>query len=95
MVVDDFNGVRIAARPTETDAPLIVHANTVLPRAIAEQLFQMISGRQSEFVQAHRRIDEAEFPEHDAPQFRRKRPNRLALPEALGIAIGEAANHVK
>lgn len=66
----------------------------MLPRAITVQLLKPIPRWHAQFVQAHRGIDVAELAEHHAPKFRRERPNQLALPQALGIAVGEAANHL-
>jgi hypothetical protein len=39
MVVNDFNGVRIAVAPDETETPLIVYSNAVLALSPAMQRF--------------------------------------------------------
>jgi hypothetical protein len=35
MIVDDFDFMRVAVSPSETDSPLIVDANAVAPGALA------------------------------------------------------------
>lgn len=93
MVVDDLDRFSVAARPAEADAPLIVDADAVPPRAPTDERLESIPGRHSEFIEPDGRIHDAELPEHDAAEVGRVAPDRFALPEALGVAVSEAANH--
>lgn len=95
MVVDDLDRFSVAARPAEADAPLIVDADAVLPGAPADELLEPVPRRHAEFVEPDRRVQHAEFPEHDAAEVGREAPDGLALPEALGVAVGEAADHAE
>ena len=93
MIVDDFDVIGIASGPPEADAPLVVDANTVLTVAIAFELLEAIARRCPEILEPHRRVYVAELSEHDAAEVRRKATNVLALPEALGVAVGEVLDH--
>ena len=44
------------------------------------------------FVEADGGVHEAELAEHDGAQVSREAPHGLALPEAFGVAVGEAAD---
>lgn len=45
MVINDFHILCTGVRPTKTDPPLIVDANTELTRPIAFKRFKMVAGR--------------------------------------------------
>jgi hypothetical protein len=61
MVVNDRNLVGIAILPPEADAPLLVHADTVLAGAIAPELLQSIPRRDAEIVELLGRIHRHKF----------------------------------
>ncbi len=44
--------------PDKADAPLLIDADTVLPRPIASQFFQSIAGRQMQIPQFHGAIED-------------------------------------
>lgn len=45
MVVNQFNAMGMALDPLETNPPLVIHANAVLPCTIAAQPFQAVAWR--------------------------------------------------
>ena len=51
VIVHDFNVVSVAVSPHETETPLIVNPNAVLPRSVAMQCFQAIAGRSCQVAQ--------------------------------------------
>jgi len=51
MIIYDLYVVRVTFFPTETDAPLVVNANAVLPLTIALQRLQVIAGRNPQIVE--------------------------------------------
>jgi len=57
MVINNFNGLRIAVFPGEADAPLIINPNAVLPGPVAFQGFQTISGRHAHIIQSFRAVE--------------------------------------
>ncbi len=52
MVVDDLNVVRVAAAPSETDPPLVVDSDAVLPAPVALERLQPVARRYAQVVQA-------------------------------------------
>jgi len=93
MVIDDRHVVGVAVPPGETNPPLVVHADTVLPGAIAAQFFQAIAGRDAKVVECLRGVDRDELAEHHPPQLGRVPANRLAGEEAFRVAVAEALDH--
>jgi hypothetical protein len=61
MIVNDLDLVGIAILPPEADAPLLVHANTVLACAIAPELLQSIARRHAQVVKLLGRIHRHKF----------------------------------
>ena len=94
MVVDDLDIVRVALRPAKADAPLIVDPDAVLPRTVATQLLEPVTGRNPEIVEPAGRVELNQFAQHDPSQIGRVVPDRLALPEARGVTISKAADHL-
>ena len=95
VIIDDRNGVCISALPAKADAPLIIHANAVLPRAIALQLLQAIAGWHAKIVQAFRRVYDHELAQHRTLQLGGETSNPRSLEQSLGVSIGEALDHLK
>ena len=95
MVVDDLHVRGIGADPAKADAPLVVHANTVLALAIVPQLLEAIARWHAKFVEATGGVENAEFPQHHAPKIGGKASDGLTRPEALGVAVGKASDHVE
>jgi hypothetical protein len=95
MVVNDRNLVGIAILPPEADAPLLVHANTVLAGAIAPELLQSIPRRDAEVVELLGRIHRHKFAQHRASKIRRIASDWLPSEQPLGVAIGEGVDHRK
>ena len=83
----------VAVGPAETDAPLVVDAKTLLPRAITTQLLEPIARRYPEVVKPNRGVDVRQFAQHHAVQIGRKVPDRLAIPESRRGAISETSDH--
>jgi hypothetical protein len=51
MIINNLYFVGVTFFPTETDAPLVVNANAVLPPTIALQRLQVIAGRNPQIVE--------------------------------------------
>jgi len=62
MAINNFNIVDIAAFPFETDSPLIIYANAVLPLPVALQSFQLIAGRLSEILKSPGAVQIKQLP---------------------------------
>ena len=61
MVVNDLDLPCFAIAPSETDTPLFVDANAVLPSAIAPQRLEPIAGRCPQIVKSACGIERQEF----------------------------------
>ena len=88
MVVDEFYVRGIRAGPAETDPPLVVDPNAVLPGAIAFELLQPVAGRHAEVIERFGGIQGDEFPEHRPSEIGRKAPYGLAA-RTFSIAFAQ------
>ena len=57
MIVDDFDLVALPLAPEETDTPLVVDPDAVLPCALPFHRFQAICGRNAQVVEALGRVE--------------------------------------
>ena len=73
VIVNDLDILRAGVRPAKAHTELVVHANAVLPGAIALQRFQPVARRHPQIVQ---RVDPAPAPAPGAlaPPGARSRP---------------------
>jgi hypothetical protein len=62
MVVNNLDVMGFSPVPGETDAPLIVYANAVLPLSATSQLFQVIGRRDPEIVYGLSAMQHPELP---------------------------------
>jgi len=62
----------------------------VLPRAITPQLLQAIPRRNAQIVEVLRRVEQHQLSEHHAVQVSWQAPHRVALEQALRVAVREA-----
>ncbi len=62
MVIRYLDVVGVAFAPSETDPPLVVHADTTLPLAITSELFEPTAGWNSQLFQRLRGIEDRKFP---------------------------------
>lgn len=92
-MVDDLNLMGVAIPPAKTDAPLLVHANTVLAGSIATELLQSISRRHSEVTELLGRVRRHKSAQHRAPEIRGKSSDGFTSEQSLGITIGEGLDH--
>jgi hypothetical protein len=51
VIVDDFDVRRTRVGPSEADPPLLINPDAVLPRPVASELLQMVSGRNPKVAQ--------------------------------------------
>ena len=82
VVIDDFNFVWAVRFPAETDAPLVIDANGVLPRPVALKRFQAIAGWDGKMVEFGDRMNLGEFAQDNALDVRRKRPGFPFIPKS-------------
>jgi hypothetical protein len=62
MIVYDLNVFRICARPAEAYSELIVHTDTILPRAVTFEGFQSVTRWNAQVVNVTRLVQLLQFP---------------------------------
>src|SRR5438067_1085403 len=87
----DFDGVAVV--PAETDPPLFVDPNAVLPGPIALQFLQAVSGRDAQVVKRFGRIDQEQFPECGALRRLGKPGSPLPQEQSLRVLVAETPDH--
>jgi len=92
VVIHDFDLVRVALAPHETNAPLVVDPNTVLAFSFPAQPFQPIPRRRGQIADSRSEMQLVELSPGDALNSLEP-PHRFSLEEALGIAATEGADH--
>lgn len=68
MVVRDFDFVGITSLPAETDAILLVDANTVLPMSSTGEAFEPIARRDGEFLEITNAVELRQLATGDGPE---------------------------
>jgi len=92
MVVDDFNLKDTAIIPAETNSPLVIHSNAVLPFPVTLESFEPICRRNSEIIQTFGSIQHRELAKGDRDD--RIEPTRLPpFPKVASLFAPEAINH--
>lgn len=92
VVVGDFNFMRISRIPAETDAPLIVDADAVLPGSITLERFEAIAGWYAQCIEAGSRIENVELIDRALKQHGGK-ARAPALPELFRLLVAEINDH--
>jgi len=80
-------------RPRETDSPLVVDADAVLPRPVARECLQPVPWRDSEVVEGRYRAHLAELAQSDPVDPGVDGPGAIAVPQPLGVLAGERSDH--
>jgi hypothetical protein len=79
--------------PAETDPPLIVYPNAVLPNPIALQRLKSIPGWHPKFIQCHHRIKDRQLPPRGSDDGGVQLRYPFALPQLFSGAVAEGADH--
>jgi hypothetical protein len=93
VIVNDLNRHRLADGPAETDALLIVDANTHLTFPAAFQRLQPVARRLREIVKGQGGIQLAQLAKRPILHVRWKRPAAKTLPDAFCLLATERSNH--
>ncbi len=94
MIIDDLDVIAVTITPDETDSPLLVDADGMLPLPVSVQGFQLVSRRKGEHTQLRRRMQLQQLPQRN-PLERPKSPKMLVLKQLLGLFRGEALDHTE
>jgi hypothetical protein len=94
MIVGQFHVVCRVPDPTETNAPLIVDADTELPGPVAAQGFEAIARRIAQVVETIRAVKQHHLAICRPLNIGSEAPDKFAPPYRVCIAISEAYYHV-
>src|SRR5258708_11680619 len=83
VAIHNLHLVGIVAYPLETDAPLVIDANTVLALSITRERFQMVSRRGSQVIKPRGEADLRKFSKRDATPVRGVLPAPAVSPSTL------------
>jgi len=93
MIVCYFNVISVIVYPRETDTPLIVYADTVLPGTIAFQSFEPIAGRRKQILKIIRFVKVKQFPPGSSLNIRRNLSGNSDVENLVGFFISETFYH--
>jgi hypothetical protein len=93
VVIHDLYIMGVAAPPSETDPPLVVDPDAVLPLPISPQPLESVPGRDPQVVQPLGGIKHPELPQGHPLHIRSKPPDGVPREQLLGIPISEALDH--
>ena len=94
MIVRYFDPFGAALAPDETNAPLVIDADAVLPDPVSLERFQPIAGRCRQILQFLRGMDLPQFSLRDTLNIGRQPSRKPSVKKRLALVIGEAADHV-
>lgn len=89
VIIRDFNVIRVAIDPSETNAPLVVNAYTKLPRSISSEFFESILRWYSQLIKIGRIVDHPELTSGAALYFKRKPKHSYAFPDKFRLQRGK------
>jgi hypothetical protein len=97
VIVFDEDFVGMSLFPTESDAVLVVHADTVAASTAPLQAFEPIAGWNREVLQPRSDVEHLQLPSHDGSKHAWNVPGAPSVPfteQVSGGLVGEALNHV-
>jgi hypothetical protein len=83
----------VVADPTEADTELVVDADAVLTKAIADQFFKTVGWRHLQVGESGGCVEHDKLAEGNALEIRGESTNFLTLEESFGVVVAKAANH--
>jgi hypothetical protein len=95
VIVDDLALGTLAGPPHETNAPLPVDPNAVLTPSFALQHFQTIRRRDAQIIQTLGGVQHSELATGYGLNLDGEPQRGVALPNAFGLLVGEATDHVE
>jgi hypothetical protein len=93
MIIHDLNVFRRPVAPTETDSPLVVDSDTVLPLSVTSQQFESVSRHCRHVLQHSRIIQHSEFTPCHILNIAAS-PASLALKQLLSLLAAEGSDHM-
>jgi hypothetical protein len=79
--------------PNETNAPLVIDPDRILPVSIRPQCLKAISGRHAEIAQHPRLIQKTKLSQSDILNVSGQSSAPTPRPDQFGLGIGKVLNH--
>lgn len=92
MVIGNFNALRIAFAPFETDPPAAVDADAVLALAIGLEFLEPVARQGRKSAKIIRGIEHVKLSKR-LPLDCAKSSHRLSIKKAFSVRIAEGLNH--
>src|SRR5690606_19179933 len=92
VIIHDLDVDRVTVLPAETNAPLVVHADAVLPGAVAFQSLQPVARRCPQIEQRLCPVQQEQLAP-DRPLYVPEPRDRLVAKYALRVAVPEVLDH--
>ena len=89
VIINDFYVQRFAIVPSETETPLLVDADAPLTHAVSLKGLQPISRRIAQVLNRQRSVELTQLSQRPVLNIAWKLAATLALPDALGLFVGE------
>lgn len=93
VIVTELHLEGVTIGESETDPPLVVHSDRVLPLAIATEGMQPIAAPSREVGEFRRDMDRVKLPVCPPCEVRRDPPRNAFAEQGFGPFVGEALDH--
>ena len=92
MIINDLHIVRAVLDPNETNTPLLIDPDRMLPPPIAAKRFEPVTRNRRQIIQRRRRIEHVELSQrHSCDPL--KSPGPSGLEQPLRFSTTEALDH--
>lgn len=93
VIVNNLDVPGIAITPVETNAPLRVDANAMLPKPVPAKNFQPVAGRDPQVIEATSRINRDQLGASPLLDLQGQSANGMACKDGRRILAGKALDH--
>jgi hypothetical protein len=95
MIIYDFDFVSIAAAPLETDAPLTIDPDAVLPFTVTPQRFQFVAGWNRQVLQSNGCIEQPQLGQSRFLDISRQLAGKPTVPNLFCFPVAKACDHAE
>ena len=93
VIVNNLDLPGIAITQGETNAPLRVDANAMLPKPVPAQNFQPVAGRDPQVIEVTSRVNRDQFGTSPLLNLRGQSANGMACEDGRSVLAGKTLDH--
>jgi hypothetical protein len=93
VIINDFDAICVTLLPFETDPPLIIDPNAVLPLTISMQPLQLVSGRTAKVIERFCRIQQQKSSQGHTMYSAGNLPREPSMEDLLAFPATKALDH--